>query len=553
MPGESAGAAGGATARRSRIATVVLVATWVVVALGAAIRVDGWARRPSFWVDELRLAVNVAERTLPELLRGPLRYDYLVPPGYLAVERAAFLAFGRDERGLRLASLLAGVAALGLVAALARRALGAELALLPATLVAAGAPLVAYANDARPYALDLALGAALPLVALRWLERPDPARRRTLLFAFAAVPLFSFGATIGGAGTLAGLALSPDLRRDGSRRRTLAWVALAWLVVSTAVALPLWLGKQADERSREGLGAYWTAVGGFPASAAATRAWLGARLAAFGRFPFAPLSESVPPAAMAALLAAGAAALWIDRSGSRSAALLLIGPPVAGLAAALAGLYPLGARLTLYHAAPAAILLGALFAWPAILVRQRRRAATRVAAATAALAALVAAPIAAEAWRRERGFELQPARDLVAELAARARPDDRIYVDYGAEPAWSFYAPAAGLEPARAALGVCGAADPAAALPLSAADPPGTRLWLLFSTSIPEERDWLLARLAGRALPAASVDLTDGRSRVERLDLYVATPSSEPAAAADAPPPPPPKGAAWRCAFFEEG
>src|SRR5690606_33298376 len=104
---------------------------------------------------------------------------------------------------------------------------------------------------------------------------------------------------------------------------------------------------QADERLRAGLDGYWTAVGGFPEEAQGGATWIGARLAALVRFPFAPLAEALPPAVAVAALALGVAALARARSGD---ARLLVGPPAAGIAVALAGIYPMGARLTLFYA-----------------------------------------------------------------------------------------------------------------------------------------------------------------------------------------------------------
>ena len=549
--GERAGSGtdgAGGTGRRRALATVALIALIALVGLGVLIRTHGWWKRPSFYVDELRLAINVAERTLPELYGSRLRYGYIVPPGYLALERAAFLAGGRDERPLRLPALLSAVAALACGALLARRVLGPALAPLPVALLACGAPLVAYANDSRPYATDLALGAALPLVALAWLERPTRGRSAALIAAFAVAPLFSFGAAIGGGGALAALALRLAGRgdREGRARwRALLGAAAGWLVVAAVAALPLWLATQGDESMRHGLDGYWTAVGSFPpGGAGAVPEWLAQRFVAFARFPFAPAASALPAAAVGIWLLAGWASLAWKR---RDAAALLGLPLLGGLVAGLAGLYPLGGRLVFFYVPATAVAIGAL---PLALPRSLRERPL-LAAGLLAAGLLLSAPIALEAWRRERGYEVQSGRELVAALAANARSADRIFVEYSAEPAWRFYAPASALDPARAAIGKCGAADPAAALPLAANDPPGTRLWMLFSNTTPEERDWLLARLARFARPTEAFDLTAGRRRIERLERVERMQQDATSAADRDAQDPPPRLALWRCAFFE--
>jgi hypothetical protein len=524
--------------RRTAVASAVLVVG--VLAAGAAIRLDNWWRAPSLWVDELRLANNVAERPLPRLLGERLRYGYLVPPGYLTLQRAAFLAAGRSERGLRLVPLAAALAGLAAAAALARRVLGAEPALLAAALLSFSAPLTAFANDDRPYALDLALGALLPLAALAWLERPDLRRTFWLALLCAATPLLSYGGAVAGAGLVAGLGGVVARSRQPRLRRGFAVALLALLAAGALAAIPLWLAQRPDAGGRLGLDQYWTAAGGFApeGSTAVERArWLLGRWVALARFPFMPLSGRLAPDwLLGVALAAGAVVLLVRR---RAAGVLLASVLAAGLLAGALGVYPLTVRLSLCHAPAAALLFAALL----LPVRAGRWGA----AAALAVGVTAAAWAGAEAWRRERGHELQPGRSLVAALAERVAPGDRLYVGYAAEPAWRFYAPVFGLDPERAALGSCGAPDPAAELPLAGALP-GTRLWLLFSNALPAERAWLLERVRGHGRPLDRLDLTGRRRTAESLEGFELD-GTLPAPGGRSSPPP--RLAAWRCVFFE--
>src|SRR4051812_42549434 len=67
-----------------------------VLLLGAALRVALWAQDRSLWIDESRLAINIASRTLSELAR-PLAFDQVAPVPFLWVERCLVVIMGVNE------------------------------------------------------------------------------------------------------------------------------------------------------------------------------------------------------------------------------------------------------------------------------------------------------------------------------------------------------------------------------------------------------------------------------------------------------------------------
>lgn len=70
------------------------------VLAGVLLRYVNFHAARSLWLDEAMLALNVAARSFPELLR-PLDYNQIAPPLFLWIERLAVLAGGTSEKALR--------------------------------------------------------------------------------------------------------------------------------------------------------------------------------------------------------------------------------------------------------------------------------------------------------------------------------------------------------------------------------------------------------------------------------------------------------------------
>lgn len=126
------------------------------------------------------------------------------------------------------------------------------------------------------------------------------------------------------------------------------------------------------------------------------------------------------------------------------ASLLLLAPPVAGLAAAFLRLLPFDHRLAL-HATWPLLVLAALG-----LTRLHRVLPGRWRIATHSLSTLVALPLVALVLLAARppytaGEGVQP-RSVLTELAQRRRPGDRLYVYTQGRHDMAFYGKRAGLE-----------------------------------------------------------------------------------------------------------
>jgi hypothetical protein len=115
-----------------------------LVILGVALPVWAYAGNPSLFLDEILLSRNILGLTMTELATQPLRLDQVAPRGFLVVEKAAVLAFGRSELALRLFPFLCGVAAVFLFRRLATRTLEGTAAPIALALFAIGVPFIKY-------------------------------------------------------------------------------------------------------------------------------------------------------------------------------------------------------------------------------------------------------------------------------------------------------------------------------------------------------------------------------------------------------------------------
>ena len=240
----------------------------------------GWlvSHRYGFWFDELYTA-EVGPlplgRLVEALVRGEGTIDYLrdAPPSYnapyYAVVRVwlALTPFGPDELGLRMLSLVAATGAVavftGAVARLADRRTG-----LIAGLVLATNPfVVAYAGEARGYALALLAVSLTALGLARWLDGEPRALLLYGLAAGAAGLAHWFALLVPAAFAVAALIL---------RRRQ----ALPLMIATTVAALPaLAIVGIAVANGVGGSGAEWIRDVGLAVPTRLLRSWTGGHLA----------------------------------------------------------------------------------------------------------------------------------------------------------------------------------------------------------------------------------------------------------------------------------
>jgi hypothetical protein len=412
---------------RGRFAVSVLVVG--LVALGIGLRAVPLVQNRNLWIDEAMLALNLVERSPARLLQ-PLDWNQGAPAGFLLATKLAIEAVGPTEIGLRLVAFLGS--ALGLIAFawVARRLLPRPAATFGLALFAVSPFLISYAAECKQYATDAAITVGLFAVAAGLLRGERGTWRWVLLgLAGAAAVWCSHPSAfvLGGIGTalLAEAALTQDRKRFLAACGTVG----CWLV-SFAACYVLFLRQLGTNQY---LLDYW--AGHFlplPPNEVGDVAWLLDHFFAFFQYPGGLGGTEVKAGGIAAVLyLVGIYGLWKDR---RTLAVALVLPAVFALLASGLHKYPFSGRLLLFLV-PLMLLGVARGAWS---VGSALWSAQPVAAAIL-FGVLTVAPVI-ETWQEfRRPMRYEQLTPVLAEVREQWQPGDRVYVYYGAVPAFTFY------------------------------------------------------------------------------------------------------------------
>lgn len=412
--------------------------------IGVALRAWAYFANTALWLDEILLSRNIIELPLRALLTEPLQLDQVAPRGFLLLEKAAVTAFGPSEYALRLLPFLAGLATLVLFWRLARHALEGWGVPIAVGLVAIGVPFVKYSAEVKQYGVDATAAVLLMLMALN-LRGRDTSTRRLLLAGAAGLVImwFSQAAVIVMAGM--GLAATVEwaLTRERRTLRVLLWTMPLWAV---ACALAVVAGNASMTPStREFMQDFWRA--GFfplPHRSPSDLGWFWASAVMF--FADVTLLRYQLPALFVVLALCGIAALWQRQ---RFVALLVVGPFVVAMVAALAQQYPFRGRLLLFLTPAALLAVGAGIDWT-----RRLGARLHPAVGVAAAALLLASPVAA-VIRTPPPYDLEHNRTIAEYLGENHRPGDAVHVFPLSRIGLLFYGPRYGVEADEWITSVC--------------------------------------------------------------------------------------------------
>ncbi len=400
----------------------------LIIAVGAWLRLVRFAERPALWIDELMFGLNIGTRSAGELL-GQLDFGQTAPPLFLLATRGLVATFGMSEWALRAIPLAASLATLPLFLVLAKHVLPGPMALVPLAMLTFAPSALRYANEARPYSVDLLIAVVLALLAARLTTQPTNGRRWFMLGLGGVVSLLASSPAVFAAAAIgAALIAMPEIRGSRAGQVRLAILGVSWMVVFITIYLTILRPAQTPDLER-----FW--VGAFPDRNPWSLAskWMPPVLAVFW-----PGGVERPGLALGliALTSAGGL-LALGRRQGFTWPILLLGPVAACSAAALLHAYPLqGGRVTLF-AVPSLLLMF----WTGVggLI-EKSGAATR--ALIAALAVLgIGGGSLVEGLRVDRG-----ARDgekdtnlVVPWLVTRTGQDEPIYLFPRSVPAWAYY------------------------------------------------------------------------------------------------------------------
>jgi hypothetical protein len=407
------------------------VVAWTAIVLGFVARTWALSHRGSLWLDEASLALNVLTRSFGELLH-PLDWGQAAPVGFLWLERALAAHAELPDTWLRLAPWAAGVALPWMLWRLGRRVAGTGAGALAAVAAAGSLMALRYSTEAKPYASDATIAAALMLLAC---EARDEPRDRHRWWRLAAAMLVAVPLSLPSVFVIAAVAVALVMQQPARAAHGARVVALPAAVLAALLFSALWLASYGAGAANVALRAYWAPVMlDLGADDRAIRV-----LRVLMELTWIPLrwTGSLPGLAVGVVL-------WVSGlvvvSRRRAADAVLLAAPVAfAMFASAVAAYPLSDRLA-FFAVP-----GVWVAQASALVSVRNALLARrsvIANARAAAVFVVAASVALAAWQftdsdrflRDPGA-LEPTRALFAAVddAAGTTP---IYVFARAAPGW---------------------------------------------------------------------------------------------------------------------
>lgn len=412
---------------RSRLTVPRVLVALVLVGFG--LRVGALTNDRCLWIDEAMLALNLIERPVARLFE-PLDWNQGAPVGFLLLAKASVTVFGPTELGLRFVPFIGSVLGLVAFAWVSRRLLPAAAAVLATGLFAVSPFLISYSAECKQYAIDAALTVGLFAVSAGLLRgERGVARYLALAVAGAIAVWFSHPAAfvLGGIGTA--LLAEAVVSRNRSWFVSAALTVGCWLVsfgVCYLVSLRQLGGNQY-------LLDYWN--GHFlplPPKSLGDIAWLLDHFFTFFAFPGGLGGTEIRAGGIAAVLfVVGVVGFWRDRWPLAVAVVL---PGVFALLASGVHKYPFAGRLLLFLV-PLMVLGVARGGWMIAAVLRPKLPI----ACWALLGVLVAAPTVEsfQELRRPARFEqLEPVLDRVR---GEWQAGDRMYVYYGARPAFLYY------------------------------------------------------------------------------------------------------------------
>lgn len=484
-----------------------------LVLLGVALRLWAYVANTSLWLDEILLSRNILELPLRTLLTQPLQLDQVAPRGFLLVEKLAVLAFGNSEAALRLFPFLCGVAGVFLFRRLAERVLDGLAVPFATALFAIGIPFIKYGAEVKQYEVDATAAILLMLLACDLRDRDLSTGRLVLLGLVGFVVTWFSQASVLVMGGI-GLALGIEwlLSRERRTARALAITVPMWAVASVVAIL---VGRRSMTPSTKAFMDNFWAQGFLPRPFTPLGAlgWLRDQMLSV--FTDLTLLRYRWPAVFLVLAIVGLVALWRVR---RPAALLLAGPLVVALTAAVAHQYPFRGRLMFYLLPSLLVAIAAGAEWV-------RRAAARLQPVLGGgLMATLLVPAVAALVEAPPPYEIEHHRAVLGYLRQHRQPGDVVYVLPLTRIGTMYYGPRYGLQPEEWTTGICDRKDTRAYLRDVDRFRGVRRLWLVssgvrpFRVARPTMKGYL-STIGVRTDSVTLPSLTFGTVTIDRYDL----------------------------------
>jgi hypothetical protein len=332
---------------------------WLILTLGAVLRIARWWQQRSLWVDELSISFSIIHRSWHDLLFKELAYKQAAPVGFLVAEKLCYSIGGSTEWALRLPSLIAGLIALPIFMGIVRRALSTRAGLLALGLFSIVTGLIYYSQEVKQYSFDVAVALAITYTAIRLWDDGFSVWRVTTYGIAGGVGMFcSHPAVFVAGATLVSLTVGQACKNPKHRMPARQWLSLAivgsaWIGL-LALNYAAFLHILAHGDINTVLLRYWENAGGFMPTHPPYVLWI---WHSFFRIVHDPWNMGIESADLAMLCAlVGLTMLWKQR---RMAVVLMLTPVFLAMLASMLRLYPFGDRLVLWTVPALVILIAA--------------------------------------------------------------------------------------------------------------------------------------------------------------------------------------------------
>jgi hypothetical protein len=404
--------------------------TWLLIAVGVFLRLVHYLHSCSLSVDESLLTLNVLGRT-PVGLFEPLQNSQGAPIGFLLLLKGVIQLLGDSEYALRLIALACGIASLFLFRSLALRCLPRMAVPIAVGLFAIAHNLIFYSAQVKQYSGDVLFAVVLYLMAEH--VRTGKATR-WFLPIFGLTGVVALGLSHPAVFILAGVALSYTYfnivrAKDGPRLGAIVIFAV-WAVTFFVV---YWLFLR-DLTNHEWLRSFWDdEFMPLPPTSMDDVKWY---VTAFFQMFTKMLGFSLKGIGGLTVLVGVVSLFSSDRE--RLANLVL--PILLALGASALHTYPFCCRLILF-AAPALILL---MAEGTVTILSATRSRTSIGVILLGLVFLH--PVMWAGYHVVHPRYEEEIKPALRYLAEQQKPDDVIYIYYGAKPAFTYYAERYGVD-----------------------------------------------------------------------------------------------------------
>ena len=407
-----------------------------ILALACVLRALQYFGRVSLWFDELSLALNIQKHSLIELVSRPLDHFQVAPAGFMAIVKLASLPLGVSELPLRFFPWISALAAIFLFWRVGGRVLSGGGFLAALLLFAASPSLIWYGADLKQYSSDVAATLLLVLLALRFVEQPEDRNSAIAAGVAGGLVMFVSHVAVTTATLLVAVLLFRHYKAKQPRPPLAPLLSLGGPWAAGAIGAGLLALKQLDPQTNAYMHRFW-ANGFVPAPWKSLEAltWIPEHLTdALGYLLlFIARDWTIGRIFVPICAVLACAGLFVLFRKTPWTAALIMSPPSAAILAASTHLFPFQGRVALYAGWPLLIAAMAGMEAARLLLRGKTRLLASIVAAIIACTPLCLILV------RRPPFHNQESRPVLATLAQRWKPGDRLYVYVGGANAVNFY------------------------------------------------------------------------------------------------------------------